>query len=93
VAGNDIVGEVTLAVGSSPATGDPQLFVLTFATTFGATPFMMLVPSNANAAGAVAIAYIARGSCSATQMVVGVHGGTPLTTGSTYKWTYLVIGV
>lgn len=88
VRGTDIAGEITLTTGTLP-TLSATVLTLTFASAYGSTPFISVVPANAVTAllsGATMVfPTISTGALSLTS------GLTALTAATTYKWDYIVI--
>lgn len=84
VTGTDMEGEISVTVGTSPASNDVILDV-NFTSSFANPPTVVFCPSNNNISTGV---YMGTTAINAFSLV---HVGA-LTTGLTYKWKYIVIG-
>lgn len=88
ISGTDLGFTVTLTAGTSPVSGT-DLFTVTFATAYGATPTgVNLTSLNANAAGLIASAYSTPGT---TTYKLSLASGIALTAGQQYKWSITII--
>jgi len=87
VTGTDIAGLITLNTGStvSPTTG--IVVIITFATTYGTTPYATITPASATAAPESINIY----ATTSTAQLALSDAGTPLAANTTYKWYYQVI--
>ncbi len=91
--GTDIAGEITLTVGTVPATG--ILATVTYATAYGTKPNVVLTPVNSRAADApLTSAYVyvdtEDAGTDASGFVIKVDVAALAAT-SAYKYTYMVI--
>jgi hypothetical protein len=86
----DTAGLITLVAGTSP-TGAATVLTVTFARTYGTRPHVILSPWNATAAALTGNAQVWAATSGAAAFTISV-GTTALNAGSTYAWTYHVIG-
>lgn len=88
VVGNDISGTVTLVItGSSSLATNAELFTLTFASGYNATPNVTFSPANAAAVSNLPSVFV-KGTSTSGFSIATAPSTTPVLT--TYIWTYKV---
>lgn len=90
--GTDSAGCITVVTAGSPAANAPVV-VLNFAQLFDTIPYMVISPANGNAAalGTTSQVFADQVNASVSGSIVKA-GSAALTTTTTYKWNYHVIG-
>jgi len=85
----DEAGVVNVTTGTGPV-GGVSVVTITFNTTFGVAPIVVLTPINNFAAALSGVAQVYVSSTSTTQFVISV-GSSALAASTAYKWAYHVI--
>jgi hypothetical protein len=89
VSGTDSAGDITLTTGNGVLSLGATVLTLTFASAYGSTPHVILVPANATTAllGGVTNVF----PSATTSAFIVTSGASALTALTTYKWTYHTI--
>jgi len=87
---NDLSGEVTVTVGSSPATSD-TVFTVIFSSPYGDVPNVFLLPANGAAAALYGTGAVWVDQAYVTTAGFKVLNSAALSASGVYKWWYFVI--
>jgi hypothetical protein len=93
IVGNDQRGVITVLTGTAPTGANATIAVVTFHTPYATAPVVQPSPSSASAAAlpAAGMAWIADVNTTTTSFQLQIST-TALAAGTTYRWTYMVIG-
>ena len=90
VAGTDLAGAVSITTGTLPTGTNAVVATITFATAYGAAPYVVLQPSNALTATLTGVSMVFVTSTTTTFVITS--GTTALTAATAYKWNFMVCG-